>query len=109
MIFVTVWYCMDGRFAMHATQNVTFAVCVPAAKQHFLKKKRKKIKKFKKTVDFSKQIRYNIEVVSYGSIAQLGEHLPYKQRVTGSSPVVPTRQPKGHSFGNVLFCFILIF
>ncbi len=26
----------------------------------------------------------------YGSIAQLGEHLPYKQRVTGSSPVVPT-------------------
>ena len=28
--------------------------------------------------------------VWYGSIAQLGEHLPYKQRVTGSSPVVPT-------------------
>ena len=25
-----------------------------------------------------------------GSIAQLGEHLPYKQRVIGSSPVVPT-------------------
>ena len=28
--------------------------------------------------------------MQYGSIAQLGEHLPYKQRVTGSSPVVPT-------------------
>ena len=27
-----------------------------------------------------------------GSIAQLGEHLPYKQRVTGSSPVTPTIQ-----------------
>ena len=27
-----------------------------------------------------------------GSIAQLGEHLPYKQRVIGSSPVVPTRK-----------------
>ena len=27
-----------------------------------------------------------------GSIAQLGEHLPYKQRVTGSSPVVPTKK-----------------
>ena len=27
---------------------------------------------------------------SDGSIAQLGEHLPYKQGVTGSSPVVPT-------------------
>ena len=25
----------------------------------------------------------------YGIIAQLGEHLPYKQRVTGSSPVGP--------------------
>ena len=24
-----------------------------------------------------------------GSLAQLGEHLPYKQRVTGSSPVTP--------------------
>ena len=30
----------------------------------------------------------------YGSLAQLGEHLPYKQRVTGSSPVGP------------IFCFL---
>ncbi len=29
----------------------------------------------------------------YGSIAQLGEHLPYKQRVIGSSPIVPTNGP----------------
>ena len=29
-------------------------------------------------------------ILKYGRIAQLGEHLPYKQRVTGSSPVVPT-------------------
>jgi hypothetical protein len=28
--------------------------------------------------------------VALGSIAQLGEHLPYKQGVTGSIPVVPT-------------------
>ena len=28
--------------------------------------------------------RYN-----FGILAQLGEHLPYKQRVTGSSPVGP--------------------
>ena len=34
----------------------------------------------------SKSLRYN----AYGSIAQLGEHLPYKQRVTGSSPVLST-------------------
>ena len=27
-----------------------------------------------------------------GRLAQLGEHLPYKQRVIGSSPIVPTRE-----------------
>ena len=29
----------------------------------------------------------------FGSIAQLGEHMPYKHGVTGSSPVVPTKIP----------------
>ena len=29
-------------------------------------------------------------VDAHGILAQLGEHLPYKQRVTGSSPVGPT-------------------
>ena len=29
-------------------------------------------------------------LISHGIIAQLGEHLPYKQGVTGSSPVGPT-------------------
>ncbi len=33
---------------------------------------------------------YMIKYISLGSIAQLGEHLPYKQRVIGSSPIVPT-------------------
>ena len=28
--------------------------------------------------------------IKYGRIAQLGEHLPYKQGVTGSSPVATT-------------------
>ena len=28
----------------------------------------------------------------HGILAQLGEHLPYKQRVTGSSPVGPTHR-----------------
>ena len=31
-----------------------------------------------------------MSVMKCGSIAQLGEHLPYKQRVIGSSPIVPT-------------------
>ena len=30
-------------------------------------------------------------VQTLGSIAQLGEHLPYKQGVIGSSPIVPTK------------------
>ena len=29
------------------------------------------------------------KLISHGIIAQLGEHLPYKQGVTGSSPVGP--------------------
>ena len=29
-------------------------------------------------------------IYEFGVLAQLGEHLPYKQRVTGSSPVGPT-------------------
>ena len=29
--------------------------------------------------------------IFFGRIAQLGEHLPYKQGVTGSNPVVPTK------------------
>ena len=29
--------------------------------------------------------------VVYGILAQLGEHLPYKQRVIGSSPIGPTQ------------------
>ena len=33
--------------------------------------------------------RYSAIEYCHGIIAQLGEHLPYKQRVTGSSPVGP--------------------
>ena len=32
-----------------------------------------------------------------GILAQLGEHLPYKQRVTGSSPVGPTSAYRGNA------------
>ena len=34
-----------------------------------------------------------------GRLAQLGEHLPYKQRVIGSSPIVPTIFWPGSSVG----------
>ncbi len=45
----------------------------------------------KKVLDKLKTLRYNKNCRWWhGRIAQLGEHLPYKQGVTGSSPVVPT-------------------
>ena len=34
-----------------------------------------------------------------GRIAQLGEHLPYKQGVIGSSPIVPTNTTQEKSAG----------
>ena len=33
----------------------------------------------------------------FGSIAQLGEHLPYKQRVIGSSPIVSTNDQQANT------------
>ena len=40
---------------------------------------------------FTAITRVRVPVGSYyGSLAQLGEHLPYKQGVIGSSPIVPT-------------------
>ena len=40
---------------------------------------------------FDSSSRYHILMKAFcGRLAQLGEHLPYKQRVTGSSPVAPT-------------------
>ena len=56
-------------------------------------------KNYKKGIDIVLHLMYNKKAVGpiaksvdwqNGSLAQLGEHLPYKQRVTGSSPVVPT-------------------
>ena len=35
----------------------------------------------------------------FGILAQLGEHLPYKQRVTGSSPVGPIKNMGGFPSG----------
>ena len=37
----------------------------------------------------SNELTKLVNCIWYGVLAQLGEHLPYKQRVTGSSPVGP--------------------
>ena len=63
------------------------------------------------TLCYNKQV---VEILTaYGSIAQLGEHLPYKQRVIGSSPIVSSaegraaeqeivRDPKPFVYGPVV-------
>ena len=46
---------------------------------------------FEKVLDKCVCIWYTIKAFN-GRLAQLGEHLPYKQRVTGSSPVLSTKE-----------------
>ena len=41
-----------------------------------------------------------VSSLCHGILAQLGEHLPYKQRVTGSSPVGPTSASRGRRIIN---------
>ena len=56
------------------------------------------MKKIKKNIKKCLTMLYCCAIISEslgydgrnGSIAQLGEHLPYKQRVIGSSPIVST-------------------
>ena len=52
------------------------------------KDKKKEKKSLTKTL--KKSIIIYVANAMNGSLAQLGEHLPYKQRVIGSSPIVPT-------------------
>ena len=75
------------------------AILYDSGSQRRMNQNEKIIIFFKKTIDKNRKMMYSndrrcdtdsaIKMVN-GSIAQLGEHLPYKQRVTGSSPVVPT-------------------
>ena len=51
---------------------------------------------FKKVLDKTHFLWYNSKA-QYGRLAQLGEHLPYKQRVTGSSPVLSTKKENAAS------------
>ena len=71
------------------------AIIVEVLRQMFGRKKiLKKIQKNSKKL-LTNENGYDIiskspQGKTHGSIAQLGEHLPYKQRVIGSSPIVPT-------------------
>ena len=48
-----------------------------------------------------KPSREKAKTKTNGSLAQLGEHLPYKQRVIGSSPIVSTNRSNRDGFGLV--------
>ena len=56
----------------------------------FIKKNKNFLKKVLTIVILSAIIFIVVTVIINGSLAQLGERLPYKQDVTGSSPVTPT-------------------
>ena len=45
--------------------------------------------------------RFESVLGRFGIIAQLGEHLPYKQRVIGSSPIGPTNSDIFQSYADV--------
>ncbi len=68
----------------------------------FLKKFQKRYCKIKRYVVLYISHREN---TTYGSLAQLGEHLPYKQRVIGSSPITPTTMIKIRRKPYFLFLF----
>ena len=58
----------------------------------------------------SNPIRVVRMYIIYGILAQLGEHLPYKQRVIGSSPIGPIygwipEWPKGTDCKSAANCF----
>ena len=47
-------------------------------------------------LDSKRELMYNtIRCQKYGRLAQLGEHLPYKQGVIGSSPIATTIEECG--------------
>jgi hypothetical protein len=76
----------DGIWGVNALETAVYA------HNHAMLKKIEK--SALQGVDKCREVVYNnirrLGNTGHGSIAQLGEHLPYKQRVTGSSPVVPT-------------------
>ena len=43
-------------------------------------------------------------LIKYGILAQLGEHLPYKQRVIGSSPIGPILHKLDSGLWKVVEC-----
>ena len=86
---------VDSECSFYVRKGVDSAVDLRLLKHlykilKFLKKYIKKVL----TKSINPDIIHNVldeSTISQGIIAQLGEHLPYKQRVIGSSPIGPIR------------------
>ena len=84
------------------------AIIIEVLRQMFGRKKI--LKKIQKNSKKHLTIENGCDIISkspqddstHGSIAQLGEHLPYKQRVIGSSPIVSTSDGASVAFGLVV-------
>ena len=96
---VLLFYYIFLRLSMQNTcrGEIFFAKCGAAHCKNFFRKfagMREKSLAIRRGVWYSNQ-------ANFGSIAQLGEHLPYKQRVTGSSPVVSTSTARNHNYAGI--------
>ncbi len=71
-----------------------YTVKNPTSKKFFEKISKKGLTNQKRcAIIYKSSAVRTLTTANSGGLAQLGEHLPYKQRVTGSSPVVPTIGP----------------
>ena len=82
------WFLIERgveQLAAHRAHNPKVAGSNPASATMWPRGQAVKTSPFHGGIEFESRQGHH-----KGSIAQLGEHLPYKQEVTGSSPVAPT-------------------
>ena len=90
-------HILEAKFYFYNKKNHLFqkmfdckSILISILSRKGIKKVQKNIKNFKISIDILSKIQYTKRVEGNGRIAQLGEHLPYKQEVIGSSPIAPT-------------------
>ena len=84
-----VQFCSSSRKAKILTGGIQLSILRIAPKLHCVPKFEPDAEIGQKGAFFKGLIR-SVVLRSFGRVAQLGEHRPYKPRVTGSSPVPPT-------------------
>ena len=79
MLNITITFFPNGKRVSHYRDS-----CHKPSLECYIEKHSKRF-----CLDKACLNEYNKKVLSKGILAQLGEHLPYKQRVIGSSPIGP--------------------